>query len=181
MDDKTIIRSVRRWLESLVVARNLCPFAKRELVNDRVRFVVTRTAAETQLLQVLQDELQRLNGSAAIETTLLIHPDVLRNFYDYNQFLEDCDRLLVRMNLDGVFQVASFHPDYQFSGTEPDDAENFSNRSPYPLLHILRESSVERAVASHADIEQIPRSNIEALNRVGTDELLAEWQRCFDG
>ena len=156
LQEEKIVRAVRQWVESVVVDMNLCPFAKRELVQDRVRFAVAEVLSEEQLLSVLQAELELLGADPSIETTLLIHPDVLQDFYDYNQFLGDADRLLVQMQLDGIYQIASFHPDYQFGDTAPDDVENYTNRSPYPMLHLIREESLERAIASYPDVEQIP-------------------------
>ncbi len=169
--DDDIINTTRQWVERLVVAHNLCPFAKRELVAGSVRFCVTNAQDEAQLLLALSDELERLNREPDIETTLLIHPRILRDFLDFNQFLEACDQLLVQTSLDGVYQIASFHPEYQFAGTQPQDAENYSNRSPYPMLHILREDSVARAVASHPDAEGIPDRNIAVLNQLGSKYL----------
>jgi hypothetical protein len=125
-----IINPVRHWVETLVVGLNLCPFAKRELVQNRVRFAVTDAVTEEQLLLDLQAELELLNSGEVVETTLLIHPKVLQDFYNYNQFLSHADSLLMEMGLVGVYQIASFHPDYQFGGTEPDDVENYTNRSP---------------------------------------------------
>jgi len=139
MESEAIAFVMRRWVEDLVVGLNLCPFAGRELVRNRVRFVVTEATTEEQLLAALETELALLNNDPAVETTLLIHPDVLQDFFDYNQFLDTADQLLVHTELEGVYQVASFHPDYQFAGTAAYDAENFTNRSPYPMLHILRE------------------------------------------
>lgn len=159
---------------------NLCPFAKREMINDRVRFSVTDAATEIQLLVALEAELEMLACDMSIETTMLIHPGVLQKFADYNQFLDKADRLLVQMNLEGVFQIASFHPEYQFDGTSPDDAENYTNRSPYPLLHILREESLERAVAHTQDIDQIPVRNIEKMNSLGSEILRKILRSCFD-
>lgn len=150
---------------------NLCPFAKRELVKERVRFAITAATTEAQLLAALRSELERLQGDASIETTLLIHPQVLQDFYDYNQFLEVADTLLADLQLDGVFQIASFHPDYQFAGTTPDDAENYTNRTPYPLLHLLREDSLERAIASYPDVDDIPERNIALMRDLGSDAL----------
>ena len=170
MPDKTEL-TVRRWLESVVIELNLCPFAKRELINDRVRFAETDARTEVQLLQALEAELERLVGDASIETTLLIHPQVLADFADYNQFLELADGLLLQMELDGVFQIASFHPDYQFADTHPDDAENYTNRSPFPLLHLLREESLARAIEHTPDVDQIPIRNIQTMNELGTEEL----------
>jgi len=181
LNNDEIIAPVKKWVESLVVGMNLCPFAKRELANDRVRFTMTEAITEEQLLTALQAELELLINDEAIETTLLIHPEMLQDFYNYNQFLNFVDELLVQMKLEGVIQVASFHPDYQFGGTEPDDAENYTNRSPYPLLHLLRESSIERAATEHPDVSQIPVRNIELMNETGKDKLQALTEACFSG
>jgi hypothetical protein len=176
MPDKTE-PMVRRWLESVVIELNLCPFAERELMNDRVRFAETDAATEVQLLQALEAELEHLAGNASIETTLLVHPHVFADFADYNQFLEIADGLLLQMELDGVFQIASFHPDYQFADTQPDDAENYTNRSPFPLLHILREESLARAIEHTPDVDQIPMRNIRKMNELGTEELKLLFRR----
>jgi len=170
--------SVRQWLESLVVELNLCPFAGRELLNDRVRFAVTDATTEDDLLNVLRTELELLGADASIETTLLIHPDVLCDFADYNQFLDAADSLLRYLQLEGIYQIASFHPDYQFGGTEPNDAENYTNRAPYPLLHLLREASLERAIAEYPDVEQIPERNITLMNSMGEEQLRRLWRNC---
>jgi hypothetical protein len=181
METEAIAYQVRRWVEDLVVGLNLCPFAGRELVGNRVRFVVTEATTEEQLLVALEAELALLNADAAVETTLLIHPDVLQDFFDYNQFLDIAERLLVQAELEGVYQLASFHPDYQFAGTAADDAENFTNRSPYPLLHILREASLTRSIAAYPDVEQIPVRNIEKMKSLGRERLQALLQGCSDG
>jgi hypothetical protein len=167
---------VRQWLESLVIKLNLCPFAGRELLNDRIRFAVTSATTEDELLNALQTEFELLGTDTSIETTLLIHPEVLCDFADYNQFLDAVDGLLRYLELEGIYQVASFHPDYQFGGTAPDDVENFSNRSPYPLLHILREESLERAITEFPDVEQIPERNITLMKSMGEEQLRRLWQ-----
>lgn len=167
----TYIRATRDWLENVVIGLNLCPFAKRELLKERVRFAVTDATSEMQLLQALESELQLLFSDELIETTLLVHPQTLNDFAEYNQFLDLADGLLTQMNLDGVFQIASFHPDYQFADTRPDDAENFTNRSPYPTLHILREASLTRAIAEYPDIEQVPVRNIARMNALSAEQL----------
>ena len=179
VDHNLIIKSVAHWVDSVVVDLNLCPFAKRELIDNRVRFAVTDARSEEDLLIALEGELNLLDGDTSVETSLLIHPNLLEDFGDYNQFLNLIDSLLVEMQLDGVFQVASFHPKYQFAGTDPDDAENFTNRSPYPLLHILREESLERAIAGHPDIDQVPVRNIELMNRLGTKKLESLLAHCL--
>ncbi|MCH9693571.1 MAG: DUF1415 domain-containing protein [Gammaproteobacteria bacterium] len=179
MQDNDLILAVQRWVGSVVVEHDLCPFARREIDANRVRFVVTRAATEIELLNALSAELEHLTCTPSIETTLIIHPHVLSNFLHYNQFLDSADRLLSQSGLEGTYQIASFHPDYQFAGTAPDDAENFTNRSPYPVLHLLREESLEKAIAHADDIEQIPVRNIETMNRLGTVTLRATLQACF--
>ena len=178
-NDEEIIQSVRQWVETFVVGMNLCPFAKRELVKKRVRFVTTAATTADQLLQVLQTELELLNADPSVETTLLIHPAVLQDFYDFNDFLDCADSLLVDMELEGIYQVASFHPDYQFGGTRPGDAENYTNRAPYPVLHLLREESLERVIADYPDVDDIPERNIELMNSLGQDKLQALLKSCL--
>ena len=160
---------------------NLCPFAKRELLKNRVRFSRTEATSEEALLIALQVELELLNHDPSIETTLLIHPSVLQDFYDYNRFLDCTDQLLVQLQLEGVYQVASFHPDYRFDGTNPNDVENYTNRSPYPVLHLIREDSLERALAEFPDADQIPARNMALMNSLGRDKLAALMQACLVG
>lgn len=171
MDQNSIIERSRRWVSDVVVGLNLCPFARRELVKDRVLFRVTEAGSEEALLIALQDELLYLEEHPEVETTLLVHPCVLQDFMVYNDFLATADGLLVQLELEGVYQIASFHPDYQFGGTEPEDAENYTNRSPYPMLHLLREESLERAIAGYPGAELIPEQNIALMNRLGADEM----------
>lgn len=171
MKNQQAITAVQHWLDSVVVELNLCPFAARELQKGSVRFAVSEARTEEQLLMSLEAELNLLGRDDSIETTLLIHPAVLADFFDYNQFLDVVDALLVEKQLEGVFQVASFHPDYQFGGTDADDAENYTNRSPYPMLHILREESVARAIAAYPDVEQVPARNVACMNRIGQERL----------
>ena len=180
MESDKVAASVRQWVESMVVGLNLCPFAKRELVKNRIRFAVTEASTEEKLLKALEAELELINQDRSVETTLLIHPEVLQDFYDFKLFLAYIDHLLVRMNLKGVFQVASFHPDYQFYGTESDDAENYTNRSPYPVLHLIREESLERVIADYPDVDQIPARNIGLMNSFGKDKLQAIMQTCLN-
>ena len=179
--DLEIIEAPRRWVEQVVVAFNLCPFAKRELVKDRVRFVVSKAKDEATLLDELAHELALLNVDEAVETTLLIHPQVLQDFYHYNDFLEAADELLVDMNLEGVYQVASFHPDYQFGGTEPDDVENYTNRSPYPMLHLLREDSLSEAIDNYPEVDLIPERNIDCMNEQGLEKMQTLLNACLKG
>ena len=172
-------QATRRWLDEIVIGLNLCPFAKKELVRNRVRFVVSDAESEEALLKALMGELRHLEALPETETTLLIHPRVLTDFVHYNDFLDVADGLLVELDMDGEFQIASFHPDYQFEGTNSDDPENHTNRCPYPMLHLLRESSVGRAVDSYPDADSIPQRNIELMNRMGRDQLVALLQGCL--
>jgi len=178
--DQKIIQTVRQWVETFVVGMNLCPFAKRELVKGKVRFATTTSTTQEQLLIALQAELELLCNDPDVETTLLIHPDLLQDFDDYNQFLGYADSLLVEMELEGVYQIASFHPSYQFAGTQPDDAENYTNRSPYPMLHLLREASLDRAIKDYPDVEQIPARNIVIMNDMGQVNLQALFSSFLD-
>jgi len=171
MHQHEIVKEVRHWLEAFVIELKLCPFAKRELTNERVKFAVSDASTEEQLLADLQQELSHLQEDSEIETTLLIHPHVLQEFDDYNQFLDIVDALLDEEGLLGVYQVASFHPNYRFADTQEDDAENYSNRSPYPILHLLRESSLEREITKHQDTSAIPARNIQLLRDIGTAKL----------
>jgi len=179
LSDDEIAGAVRNWVETFVIDMNLCPFARPELAKERVRFTVTGAITEAQLLAALQTELELLANHPLVETTLLIHARLLQNFPDYNQFLDLAEHLLRQMNLEGVYQIASFHPDYQFDGTDAEDAENYTNRSPYPLLHIIREASLERAIASFAHVDQIPLRNIAHMNKLGQPRLAGLMQACF--
>lgn len=177
--DEGVIAATRHWLEQAVIGLNLCPFAGAVYAAERIRYVVSDATTPEALVQALADELQQLAAAdeQQVETTLLIHPRVMGDFLDYNDFLELADALVADLGLEGVLQVASFHPQYQFADTEPDDITNCTNRSPYPTLHLLRESSVERAVAAHPDTERIYRDNIETLRRLGREG----WERLMAG
>ena len=172
------IATTRRWLERAVIGLNLCPFAKAVYVKEQVRFVLSDATTPQALLAELGEQLLRLRDTPAeqIDTTLLIHPQVLGDFLDYNDFLDDADALVEELALDGVLQVASFHPGYQFAGSAPDDVENFTNRAPYPILHLLREDSVARAVAAFPDPDAIVERNIETLRGIGVDG----WKKLLD-
>ena len=168
-DAAQVEREVRRWLERAVIGLNLCPFAKAVYVKDQVRIVVSDASTERALLEQLGEELALLRDTPAesIDTTLLVHPQVLGDFLAYNEFLGDADALVEALELDGVLQVASFHPDYQFADSAPDDVENLTNRAPYPILHLLREASVDRAVEAYPDPDAIIERNIATVRALG--------------
>jgi len=160
-----------------VIGLNLCPFAENPYRGKRVRFYVSEQRSAAGLLDELRSELTRLAAADPedCETTLLIHPWVLADFIEYNDFLGICDEVVAELGLEGVLQVASFHPQYQFAGSQPDDIENCTNRSPHPILHLLREASVERAVAAVGDAEEIYRRNMRTLRSLGRDGWLRLW------
>ncbi|KKN38629.1 hypothetical protein LCGC14_0751600 [marine sediment metagenome] len=178
-NDEDIVKSVQKWVNTFVMDMNLCPFAKHEMLKNRVRFATTKAISEEELLRSLQDELELLNNDSSVETSLLIHPNVLQDFYDYNEFLSYADELLLEMGLEGIYQIASFHPHYQFGGTNPDDAENYTNRSPYPLLHLIREASLERAIEEYPDVDQVPIRNVALMNSLGQNKLQALFESLF--
>lgn len=173
--DAAILAQSQRWLERAVIGLNLCPFAKAVHVKQQIRWVLSQATNAEELLEDLADELVRLHAAdpAAHDTTLLIHPYVLQDFLDYNDFLDLADGLVEELQLSGELQVASFHPQYQFADSAPEDVENLSNRAPFPTLHLLRESSVDLAVAAFPDAEQIYLKNIETLRALGH----AGWQK----
>lgn len=165
------IADTRRWLERAVIGLNLCPFAKAVVAKQQVRYVLSDASTPAALLAQLGEELLLLRDTPTdrIDTTLLVHPGVLGDFLDYNDFLEQADALVEALELDGVLQVASFHPHYQFAGSEPDAVENFTNRAPYPTLHLLREDSVSRAVDAYPDPDAIIERNVATLRALGVD------------
>ncbi|MET0229328.1 MAG: DUF1415 domain-containing protein [Rhodanobacteraceae bacterium] len=169
--EAAILAATRRWVERAVIGLNLCPFARAPFIHGRLHFRISRARDTDDLLADLRDELAALQAAdpRVRETTLLIHPHVLTDFYEYNDFLWDADAEVRALGLEGDLQIASFHPDYQFADTVADAVENYTNRSPYPMLHLLRESSIDIAVEAIADADEIYRRNIETLRRLGTD------------
>ncbi|MFN3791206.1 DUF1415 domain-containing protein [Massilia sp.] len=168
-DDDAIVAATRRWLERAVIGLNLCPFAKSVYIKEQVRYVVSAATTPEALLEQLMDELQFLSDTPAeqVDTTLLIHPFVLGDFEDYNEFLDVADAAVEDMRLDGELQVASFHPHYQFADTDPNDISNYTNRAPYPVLHLLREDSIDRAVEAFPEASEIFEKNIDTMEKLG--------------
>lgn len=182
MNEDTVIRQTRCWVESVVVGLGLCPFARHVLENDQLRITVCMSPDEADLMQALVDELTRLDSTPAseIDTTLLVHPQVLTDFSRYNEFLWLFDELLHDRGYEGVYQLASFHPGYCFEGSNENDPANYTNRSPWPMLHLLREDSLERAIAVYPDTEQIPERNVECLRGMGLDAVQRLLADCRD-
>lgn len=176
--NEEIIAATQRWVERAVIGLNLCPFAKAVHVKKQIRYVVSSATTPEGLLKELINELEFLAETSAekVDTTLLIHPHVLTDFLDYNDFLDIADDALDELDLAGELQVASMHPHYQFEDTKPEDMENYTNRSPYPTLHLLRESSVDKAVAAFPEADDIFEKNIETMKKLGHEGWEKLWQ-----
>lgn len=166
-----ILKKTQSWLEKAVIGLNLCPFAKAVHIKNQIRYVVTEAKSEEELVQLLIKELQHLAQTSpdVVDTTLIIHPEIFNNFLDYNEFLAVADGAIFETKLEGIIQIASFHPQYQFEGTEPEDITNYTNRSPYPMLHLLRESSLSKVLETFPHPEKIPEKNMETLTELGLD------------
>ncbi|WNO06185.1 DUF1415 domain-containing protein [Rhodoferax mekongensis] len=169
--DDAVVKSMQRWLERAVIGLNLCPFAKAVHVKNQVHYVVCRATEPADVLDVLREELLGLAQAdpQVRDTTLLILPDAFREFVNFNDFLYSADKALRKLKLDGELQIASFHPQFQFADAEPDDIGNFTNRAPYPTLHLLREASIDKAVEAFPAAEQIYEKNIATLQRLGPE------------
>lgn len=172
-----IIRTTQDWLEKAVIGLNLCPFAKSVHVKKQIRYAVSSARDVETLHQDLIAEILLLDSSdpESIDTTLLIHPWILNDFLAYNDFLDIAETTIEELGLEGEIQVASFHPEYQFADAEPEDIGNFTNRAPFPVLHLLRESSIARAVDAFPDASEIFDRNIATMRRLG----LAGWKALF--
>ncbi|WP_265919081.1 DUF1415 domain-containing protein [Cupriavidus nantongensis] len=177
--DDAVIAATRHWLERAVIGLNLCPFAKSVYVKEQVRYVVSPVTEAPDVMDDLERELRLLADAdpAQIDTTLLILPHAVADFLDFNDLLYFAERLLASLGLEGTLQIASFHPHYQFAGTEPDDIENYTNRAPYPILHLLREDSIARAAAAFPDAADIYERNQAVMRRLGHEG----WQRWMAG
>ncbi|HLO64769.1 MAG TPA: DUF1415 domain-containing protein [Azonexus sp.] len=176
-DSEPVLAATRLWLERAVIGLNLCPFAKSVFVKKQVRYALSAATTADELLAELEKELALLAATEAaqLDTTLLIHPQVMTDFLDYHFFLAEADALLRNNGYDGVFQIASLHPQYEFAGSDPDDVANYTNRAPYPMLHLLRESSIDRAVAAFPDAADIFERNIETLEKLGHEGWRKLW------
>ena len=167
--ERITIEDTQRWLMQAVVGLNLCPFAKAVVTKNLVRYRVCLSAEPADVLNMLREELQHLSSKdeALLDTTLLIAPHLLPDFFEFNAFLSDCDEVLLDLNLEGVLQIADFHPHYTFAGEDPQGMSHFTNRTPYPTLHLLRESSIDKAVAAYPDAALIYERNMALLEKMG--------------
>lgn len=171
MDKDFIIEHTQAWLNRAVIGLNLCPFAKAVAVKGQIRYVVSEVRTTQDLFDELCLELQRLaqTSPSTTDTTLLIHPQVLQDFIEYNEFLSLAELAVAQLGYQGILQIASFHPDFQFADTEPADISNATNRAPYPILHLLREASIDKAVAAFPEAETIYERNIQTMQKLGVD------------
>lgn len=174
-----VVATTHLWLERAVIGLQLCPFAKAVHAKEQIRFAVTAANDAEALLLELNNEMQLLAQTPVelIDTTLLIHPSVLTDFMEYNDFLDEADAALRRLDLEGVLQIASFHPQYRFAGSAADAIDNYTNRSPYPTLHLLREDSLDKAVAAFPDAADIYETNIATLRRLGHEGWRKLWTK----
>lgn len=177
--DQDVQAATLTWLKAVIIEYSICPFAKRELDRGSIYFSVNHDTTIEQCLLHLMNECDRLDTEAGIETSLLIYANAFAEFDDYLDFLEVAESLLIEQGYEGTYQLASFHPDYCFQGSDPADAANYTNRSPYPMLHLLRETSIERAVAGHPDPENIPQHNIELMRKLGLSKVQALLAGCY--
>jgi hypothetical protein len=180
MNDSAVIDATRRWISTFVIGLNLCPFARRVFESELVRFIVSAARHEEALRDDLITELNFLAATpiSQVETTLIIHPHVLGDFFDYNDFLDVADQQVQNLHLEGIVQLASFHPQYQFADASPDALENYTNRSPFPMLHLLREESVTAVADRPEELLEIPRRNVETLQRLGRERLIEMLAQC---
>lgn len=171
---ENVHQQVQQWLENVVIGLNLCPFAAKPNRNKQIQIFISEANDEDVLLEEIYQQLKKLDSTPVkeLETTLVVTPHLFEDFADYNQYLDLVDALLFQMGYQGTYQVASFHPDYCFHGTQPDDAENLTNRSPYPIFHLIREESMEKVLKHYPDPEGIPGRNIERVESL-TDEEIA--------
>ena len=176
---KNSIITTQRWIQSFVVELNLCPFAQHVTARDVIRYTACAKESLQDILHALHEEMDWLDSDPETETSFLILTSGMKDFSDFNDCLGMAQELLVMMNWVGRYQLVGFHPHHQFDGTDPDDAENYTNRSPYPMVHILRESSVTQAVDATANIALIPKRNTDTLNQLGVEVLIKRWQDCF--
>ena len=174
-----IVEQTVNWITEFVIGHNLCPFAKKVMIQQQYNCIVNENTDEETLLLAFARELKILEDSDAkmIDTAFFVMPNAFKEFEDYLIFVDMANAVLVDLELEGIFQLATFHPLYQFAGTEMTDAENFTNRSPYPMIHFLREESVENAVANYPNVDEIPMNNIEKMETLGAEALAKQLKK----
>ena len=176
---KSSIITTQRWIQSFVIELNLCPFAHGVSARDAIRHTACASESLQDILHALHEEMEWLDSDPETETSFLILTSGMEDFSDFNDCLAMAQELLVMLNWVGRYQLVGFHPYHQFDGTEPDDPENYTNRSPYPMVHILREASVTQAVDATEDVALIPKRNTDTLNQLGVEALINRWRDCY--
>lgn len=173
------VRKVKKWLQNIVIHYNFCPFAKKPFKQNKIRYFLSHAETVEALVDEVIDELLALHKADVneIETTIMIVPGVLKDFEEYNEFGVVLDQLIASLKLTGIIQIATFHPDYQFADLDKEDVRNYTNRSPYPLFHLIREDSIEQARASYADIDKIPEKNMDKLETMGLENIKLELKK----
>lgn len=173
------IQQTQQWIQSFIITLNLCPFARREMDKGSVRIQVSSAITNEKALEDLETEIELLNTNANIETTFLLFPMFLQDFFDYLDFSYLVEANLLTQGYEGIYQLATFHPNYCFADANVDDVTNYTNRSPYPMLHILREESIEKAISYFGNTGTIPENNMARLRRMGTEEVEKMVQECL--
>jgi hypothetical protein len=176
--DTVAVNQTRCWVKTVIIEHNFCPFARRELERESIRYSVNHSVDLESALQAVIDECVYLDNNDATETTLLIFTEAFKNFDDYLELVELAGELLADQDYEGIYQLASFHPDYCFADARPDDAANYTNRSPYPMLHLIREASMEKALTHYPEPEKIPERNVEYAQEMGLDEMKRQLEAC---
>ncbi|WP_191603404.1 DUF1415 domain-containing protein [Marinomonas algicola] len=179
LSDELVTQQTMNWVKDFIVELNVCPFAKREVERDSIRVCVIRSKKVEVALEELLAEIAFLDKNEEAETSLLVFPTLFKSFYQYLDFVSLAEDLMFEQECEGIYQLATFHPDYCFSGTEADDVTNYTNRSPYPMLHILRENSVEKAIEFYGDTSAIPEDNIEKMIEVGAESIDKILTKCM--
>lgn len=159
------------WVRSFIMEYNICPFAKGPVNKGQLKIHVSETKKKAQALEELMSEIFILDENPKIETTLIVFANSFKDFFTYLDFVTLAERLIIELDYEGIYQIATFHPDYYFEDTEPDDVSNFTNRSPYPMVHLLREDSLEKAIAAYGDTSKIPERNIATMQQLGLEKL----------
>jgi len=175
-----ITQHTLNWVQSFIIKYNLCPFAKVPVNKGQLKMAVSTTTKKAQALEELMTEIFYLDHHPDTETTLFIFANAFKDFFSYLDFVEIAEQLLAEHEYEGVYQLATFHPDYYFADTDPDDPSNFTNRSPYPMVHLLREDSLEKAINAYGDTSKIPQQNIATMEKLGREELKRIRESCFE-
>jgi hypothetical protein len=167
----TITEQTLNWVRNFIIEYNLCPFAKVPVNKGSLKISVSETKKKAQALEDLMAEIHLLDENPAIETTLLVFAHAFKDFFAYLEFVDLAEQLMHQLEYEGIYQLATFHPDYYFADTNPNDVSNYTNRSPYPMIHLLREDSVEKAIAAYGDTDKIPEQNIETMHQLGIEKI----------